>query len=130
MHANHPRNHRTLHYVNELEFQTKVQPDAKKGSWQWDIKTDLTTWSEQLYRIAGRDPETAVPSFKEHSSFYTLDSWDRLTAATVRLLQRGQPYELELQMRRPDGNRRRVMGSGEAVRDARGDIVRLVGTVE
>ena len=129
-HANYARSHGTLHYANELEFQTKVRPDAKKASWQWDIKTDVTTWSEQLYRIAGRDPEAAVPSFKEHSSFYTSDSWDRLTAATVRLLQTGQPYELELQMRRPDGTRRRVMGSGEAVRDAKGDILRLCGTVE
>ena len=129
-HANRSRNHRTLHHVNEFEFQTKVEPDAKKGSWQWDIKTDVTTWSEQLYRIAARDPETEVPSFKEHSAFYTSDSWARLTAATVRLLQTGQPYELELQMRRPDGHRRRVMGSGEAVRDAKGDIARLVGTVE
>jgi signal transduction histidine kinase len=128
--ANHPRNHRTLHYANELEFQTEVQPDTKKASWQWDIKTDVTTWSEQLYRIAGRDPETALPSFKEHSCFYTSDSWDRLSAATVRVLQTGQPYELELHMRWPDGTRRRVMGSGEAVRDAKGDILRLRGTVE
>jgi signal transduction histidine kinase len=127
-HVNHPRNHCTLHYANEFEFQTKVLP--KKASWQWNIKTDVTTWSEQLYRIAGRDPETTVPSFKEHSSFYTSDSWDRLTVATVRVLRTGQPYELELQMRRPDGTRRRVIGSGEAVRDAKGDILRLCGTVE
>jgi signal transduction histidine kinase len=128
--ANHPRNHCTLRYANELEFQTEVQPDTKKASWQWDIKTDVTTWSEQLYRIAGRDPETTLPSFKEHSCFYTSDSWDRLTAATVRVLQTGQPYELELHMRWPDGTRRRVMGRGEAVRDAKGDILRLCGTVE
>jgi signal transduction histidine kinase len=129
-HANHPRNHGTPHYANELEFQTKVHPDTKKASWQWDIRTDVTTWSEQLYRIAGRDPETTLPSFKEHSRFYTSVSWDRLTAATARVLQTGQPYELELQIRRPDGTRRRVMGSGEAVRDAKGDILRLCGTVE
>jgi signal transduction histidine kinase len=128
--ANHPRNHCGLHHVNELEFQPKVQPEAKKGSWQWDIRTDVTTWSEQLYRIAGRDPVTALPSFKKHSCFYTSDSWDRLTAATVRVLRTGQPYELELQMRRPDGTRRRVIGSGGAVRDAKGDILRLCGTVE
>jgi two-component system, NarL family, sensor histidine kinase UhpB len=129
-HANRPRNHFTLRYADEIEFQTRVQPDAKKASWQWDIKTDVTTWSEQLYRIAGRNPEAAVPSFKEHLCFYTSDSWDRLAAATVQVLQTGQPYELELQMRRPDGTRRRVIGSGEAVRDDKGDILRLCGTIE
>ena len=143
--AYHLRGNSTRHHGNERE--AKIQPEIneraltrevelagvphdKKGRWQWDIRTDVTSWSEQLYRIAGRDPETAVPSFKEHSSFYTADSWDRLTAATVRVLQTGQPYELELQLRRPDGSRRRVIGSGEAVHDARGDILRLCGTVE
>jgi signal transduction histidine kinase len=145
--ACHLRGHSTRYYSSEREVNAKVQPEMngraftreteldeqaqdKKGSWQWDLRTDVTSWSEPLYRIAGRDPETAVPSFKEHSSFYTSDSWDRLTAATVQLLQTGQPYELELQMRQPDGTRRHVIGSGEAVRDVRGDILRLCGTVE
>jgi signal transduction histidine kinase len=129
-HANHPRNHCTLHCADELVVQTKIQPEANKATWQWDIKTDVTTWSEQLYRIAGRDPGTAVPSFKKHSSFYTSDSWDRLTAATVRVLKTGQPYALELQMRRPDGTRRRVMSRGEAERGVNGEILQLCGTVD
>jgi two-component system, NarL family, sensor histidine kinase UhpB len=150
VHANYLGNHSTLYYPAERELKAKVQrkdneeappirreveqrggqQDANKGSWQWDIKTDIATWSEQLHRIAGRDPMTKVPSLKEHSSFYTSDSWHRLTAATVRLLQTGEPYELKLQMLRPDGTRRWVTGSGEAVRDASGNILRLCGTVE
>src|SRR5882762_2673204 len=149
-HANHLRNPSTLYHPDERELKTKArsednekaplvsigverrggQQDANKGSWQWDIKTDITTWSEQLHRIAGRDPMATVPSFKEHSSFYTSDSWDQLTTATLRLLQTGEPYELELQMLRPDGTRRSVSGSGEAVRDTSGYILRLCGTVE
>lgn len=148
--ANHARNLPTRYHPDERELKTKVQAenneeaslvrrevklgagqqDADKGSWQWDIKTDKTTWSEQLHRIAGRDPKAIVPSFKEHSSFYTPDSWERLTTATLRLLQTGEPYELELQMVRPDGARRWVSGSGEAERDANGSILRLCGTVE
>lgn len=149
MHANHRRSHSTLYHPYERELKTKVhpeanepvlvsrevevgeeQPDAEKAGWQWDIKTDITTWSEQLYRIAGRDPETALPSFKEHSSFYTSDSWGRLTAATLRVLRTGEPYELELHMLRSDGGRRSVISSGEAVRDTSGCILRLCGTVE
>jgi len=149
MHANHLRTHSTLYHPNERDLKTKVhpeaneqalvgrqlevgeeQPDAKKAKWQWDIKTDTTTWSEPLFRIAGRDPKTALPSFKEHSSFYTPDSWVRLTTATLRVLQTGEPYELELHILRPDGTRRWVIGSGEAVRDTSGCILRLCGAVE
>src|ERR1039458_1193131 len=149
MRANHVSSHSTLYHPNKRELESKVhgeadehtcvsrevklgaeQPDAKKASWQWDIKTDITTWSEELYRIAGRDPKTALPSFKEHSSFYSSDSWLRLTTATLGVLQTGEPYELELQMLRPDGTRRCVIGSGEAVRDTSGYILRLYGAVE
>jgi signal transduction histidine kinase len=147
-HANHRKNHSTLYHTNESELKTTFlsqtseqgfvttevelarQRDAKKASWKWDIKTDVTTWSEQLYRIAGRDPAMPLPSFREHSTFYTSDSWERLITATLRVLKTGEPYELELQMLRPDGTRKRVIGSGEAVRDADGDILRLCGTVE
>jgi hypothetical protein len=149
-HTNHLGTHSTLYRPAERELETKVQPedngevplvwrevenrggqqDANKGSWQWDIKTDITTWSEQLHRIAGHDPITKVPSFREHSCFYTSDSWEQLTTATLRLIQTGEPYKLELQMRLPDGRRRWVIGSGESVRDTDGNILRLRGTVE
>ena len=118
-------------YVVGKEFdQREEQENGNKGRWQWDIKTDITVWSEQLHRIVGRDPMTMLPSFRQHSCFYTPDSWAQLTAATLRLLKAGIPYELELQMLRPDGTRRRVIESGDAVRDLGGTILRLCGTVE
>ena len=103
---------------------------GQKGSWEWDMKTDVTTWSEQLYRIAGFDSNVAVPSFRGHSLFYTSESWDRLTVAVLEVFKTGAPYELELQMRRPDGTTRRIIGRGEAVRDSSNDILQLRGTVE
>jgi signal transduction histidine kinase len=102
---------------------------GQKGSWRWDLKTDVMTWSEQLYRIAGCDPQAAIPSFREHSRFYTAESWNRLTGAVLEVFKTGVPYELELQMCRPDGTKRRIIGRGEAVRDASNDIRQLHGTV-
>jgi len=104
--------------------------DAVKGSWQWDIKTDVTTWSEQLYWIIGRDRGSGVPCFREHSTFYTSSSWSLLLNATIELLRTGLPYELRLQMLHRDGTRRWVMIRGEPVRDDRGDLLQLRGTVE
>lgn len=36
--------------------RTRPVTVAKVGSWQWDPNTDTAILSEQLYRIAGRDP--------------------------------------------------------------------------
>src|SRR5215469_2924149 len=104
--------------------------DSVTGTWQWDIKTDVTPWSEQLYWIVGRDRGSGVPSFREHSTFYTFSSWNLLLNATIELLRTGLPYELRLQMLHIDGTRRWVMIRGEPVRDDRGDLLQLRGTVE
>lgn len=104
--------------------------DSAKGTWQWDIKNDVTTWSEQLYGIIGRDRSAGVPAFRQHSTFYTSGSWDLLLNATIELLHTGVPYELKVQMLHIDGTRRWVMVRAEAVRDDHGDLLQLRGTVE
>ena len=61
---------------SEAELR-EAQRLAKVGSWQWNPETDEVTWSEELYRIAGRDPEPAV-SYEEQSTLFTAESWERL----------------------------------------------------
>ena len=104
--------------------------DSCKGSWQWNLRTDITIWSQAMFRIIGLDQDSPIPAFKEHSCFYTSDSWNQLTDATLELLRTGTPYELKLQMLHTDGTRRWVIATGEAVRSDRGDVVQLRGTVE
>jgi len=104
--------------------------DSCKGSWRWNLRTDVTTWSQALFRIIGLDQDSAIPAFKEHSCFYTSDSWNQLTEATLELLRSGTPYELKLQMLHTDGTRRWVIATGEAVRVDHGGALQLRGTVE
>jgi PAS domain S-box-containing protein len=109
---------------------SEAQRLAQLGSWQWDSKADLVTWSDQLFRIAGRDPSSPAPRYKELRPLYTTESWERLQRAVEEALRTGTPYELDLEMVRPDGTTRWVCARGEAVRDAMGRITRLRGTVQ
>ena len=108
----------------------EAQRLAGVGSWQWDPDTDTVVWSEELYRIAGRDPSLPAVSYKEHSHLYTGESWDRLRAAVEAALDSGAPYELVLEMVRADGTHRWVTARGEAHRDSTGRIAGLRGTVQ
>src|SRR5688572_18544802 len=112
---------------NELK---EAQRLAGVGSWQWDPDTDTVGWSEELYRIAGRDASLPAVSYKEHSQLYTQESWDRLQGAVEAALDTGAPYELVLEMIRADGTHRWVTARGEARRDSAGRIARLRGTVQ
>ena len=108
----------------------EAQRLAGVGSWQWDPKTDTVVWSEELYRIAGRDPNLPAVTYGEHSQLYTGESWDRLRGAVEAALQTGASYELVLEMVRGDGTRRWVTARGEAQRDPTGGVTGLRGTVQ
>ena len=107
----------------------EAQRLARVGSWWWDPATDSVTWSEGLYRIAGRDPKTPPPGLKKHDRLYTSESFTRLTAAVERAVHTGTPFELTLEMVRADGSLRLVTSRGEAERDAGGRVVLVRGTV-
>jgi PAS domain S-box-containing protein len=108
----------------------EAQRLAQVGSWQWDPLTDTVTWSRELYRIVGRDPNLPAASYKEHSQILTAESWERLQRSVEEALRRGIPYELDLEYVRPDGSTLWARARGEAQRDITGHIVRLRGTAQ
>jgi PAS domain S-box-containing protein len=113
----------------EMELK-EAQRLAGVGGWQWDPDTDTVVWSEELYRIAGRDPSLPAVNYKEHAQLYTRESWDRLQGAVETALRTGAPYELVLEMVRADGTHRWIMARGEAQRDSTGHVAGLRGTVQ
>jgi PAS domain S-box-containing protein len=108
----------------------EAQRLARLGSWQWDPHTDAVTWSAELYRLAGYDPDLPSPSFDDHQQFFSPESWDRLKQSVERALRTGVPYELDLEAIRPDGTRLWVTTRGEAVLDAGGRPIYLRGTTQ
>ncbi|PWB66493.1 MAG: hybrid sensor histidine kinase/response regulator, partial [Deltaproteobacteria bacterium] len=108
----------------------EAQRVAHVGSWKWDPETDTVTWSEELYRIAGRDPKSKAPKFAtELPACYTPESWARLQLLVENALRTGAPYEADLEVVRPDGSTRWTAASGEAVCDPVGRLIGLRGTV-
>ncbi|MCJ7600947.1 MAG: PAS domain-containing protein, partial [Desulfobulbaceae bacterium] len=106
-----------------------AQRIAHVGNWSWDAKNDLVIWSEELYGIAGLDPARPAPTYAEHPSLYSPESWQELNFCVKRALSEGTAYHLELVMIRPSGEHRNTITIGEAVKDKEGHIVGLFGVV-
>jgi len=104
---------------------------ARVGNWLWDPKTKApVSWSEELYRIHGRDPSLPVPSHEEFAQLFTPESWRRLSAALEKGLQTDSVGEIELELVSADGSTRWLAARGEAVRDAAGRLNYLRGTAQ
>ncbi|MCX9083368.1 MAG: PAS domain S-box protein [Candidatus Methanoperedens sp.] len=108
----------------------EAQHLAHIGSWHWTMATDKVKWSNELYHINGYDPDSSAPGYKEMSSFYTTQSWKKLNEVVGKALQRGEPYDLDLEMIRSDGTLINTSTRGEADYDTSGKIIGLHGTVQ
>src|SRR3954471_7880431 len=117
--------------LRRKEFELReAQRLAGIGSWHWDRGSGTVTWSEELFRLAGRDPSLPAVSYEQHPELYSVESWNRLKAAVDTSLETGAPYELLLEMICADGSRRWVTARGEVERGSTGDIIGLRGTVQ
>jgi PAS domain S-box-containing protein len=96
----------------------------------WDVETDTSTWSEEMYRLTGWDPAQPAPRRAERSKVYTAESWRRLDQAVSWTLATGDPFELDLDVIRPDGAIRHTHARGAAARDRNGQVIRVYGTLQ
>jgi PAS domain S-box-containing protein len=109
---------------------SRTESIARIGSWQWEVERDLVTWSDELFRIFGRDPASPAPSFAEHHQLYFPQDMARLQNAVERALAKAEPYELELRARRCDGGTRYCHAVGFPEVDADGRVFRLYGFLQ
>ena len=123
------RRHAEASLHRSEEELREAQRLARVGSWWWDPTTDTVTWSEGLYRIAGRDPKMPPPASRSTSAFYTAESFApterRGGTGRCRRGRRSSSSWRWCGRRRP----RSVTSRGEAERDADGQVVLVRGTV-
>ncbi|HBK55931.1 MAG TPA: histidine kinase [Xanthomonadales bacterium] len=99
------------------------------GSWSYDPERDMSWWSERMYHIYGLPVDCEQRHREAHLDMYTPESRHRLDAAIERALHSGEPYSLDLEFIRPDGERRWISARSERVFDHVGNP-RLVGVVQ
>ncbi len=108
----------------------EAQQLAGVGSWDWNLRTNAHTWSDEIYRIYGRDPALPPAGYPEVQHYFTPDSWALLSAAVEQSLAKGIPYACDAEVTRPDGSHRWIIARGAAKRAVDGTIIGLYGTVQ
>ncbi|MGC9524748.1 MAG: ATP-binding protein [Limnospira sp.] len=112
---------------NEIRLK-EAQRIAHVGSWELDVGTKTSAWSEEMYRIAGRDPVSFDITYSNILNLLPLEDRDKLKKAVERAIADGTPYEVEHRILGLDGSVRHVVSRGEAIFDERGKVVKVRGT--
>ncbi|WP_097866286.1 PP2C family protein-serine/threonine phosphatase [Streptomyces sp. rh34] len=90
------------------------------GSAEWNLLTDESCWSEELYEIFGRPPGSTPLSLDDLPSVLLAEDQPLLTAMVTGCLVDGRPMDGEFRIVRPDGHLRTLHMTGEPVLDAEG----------
>ncbi|WP_409330131.1 SpoIIE family protein phosphatase [Trujillonella humicola] len=100
------------------------------GIWERDLRTGTVSWDERCAAIFGRDVALADGDLDEvlRSGVHP-DDLAAVREAMTRADAGSGEYSLESRVIRADGSVRWTVSRGRAVRDVRGERVRMVGTI-
>jgi PAS domain S-box-containing protein len=103
---------------------------AHLASFQWEVNTNTTIWSPELFRFFNLDPALGTPNLEGQARLYTPASLKLLYDAVDKALTHGMPYELELTAKRSDGEERPCIVKAFPQRDGNGRVVHILGLVQ
>ncbi len=108
----------------------EAQAIAQIGSFFWDTRTHQVTWSDELYRIYGRDRATFAPTFHSYvESMHPIDR-PRVVETLKAALTDPAPFAHDYRVTLPDGRLRWMQARVRAVLGPGGDVIGLGGTCQ
>src|SRR6478735_5414527 len=101
---------------------------ANMGDYDWHIATDTNTWSDQLFRIYGHEPQSFNPSYEKFLSLIHPDDRERISGLHQHAYATGEPYAMIERIVRPDGEVRYLSSNGEVIFGEDKVPIRMRGT--
>ncbi|MGM0487555.1 MAG: sigma 54-interacting transcriptional regulator [Planctomycetota bacterium] len=112
------------------ERLAEAQRIAHLGSWDWDIARNELSWSDEVYRIFGLQPQEFGATYDAFLASVHVDDREAVEQAVKRALtDSASHYRIEHRVMRPDGANRVVREQGRVTFDADGRPVHMIGTV-
>lgn len=115
----------------EIERQNdlfaKAQDLAKVGAWEYDVQSQVSTWTDELYQIYGL-PTSTEPGLERAFQLYHEDSRVRVQEAFREAIANGTPYDLEAQITTPNGEDRWIRTKADP-QTADGEVVHVRGAI-
>ncbi|MBI2951475.1 PAS domain S-box protein, partial [bacterium] len=106
---------------------TEAQKLAHLGSWEWNIRTNRVTWSDELYRIYGLEPQEFEATYEAYLELVYPDDRGLVRKVIETALRDLKPFAFEERILRPDGTIRALQSQGEVSLGEDGKPLRMVG---
>ncbi|OQP66280.1 hypothetical protein A3860_12305 [Niastella vici] len=102
---------------------------ASLGSWETDLATGATIWSDELFRIFGLEPTDAAPTMDQRLDVVHPDDREYVLATMKAVTEGKGEFDLEFRSLRPNGDIRVIHSQGQVVKNHLGESEKLIGVV-
>jgi PAS domain S-box-containing protein len=115
---------------SEAEFRLEeAEKMASLGIWSFNLQNQKMTWSKELYKIFGLDPQGGPPSFENFLKAIHPDDVASVLESITECQEKGISYNVRHRVLHK-GAVRWIDGSGRAILDDNQKIVRLTGVCQ
>lgn len=108
----------------------EAQKLAHFGSWNWDIETNTLTWSDEVYRIFGLEPQKRDTTFESYLEVLHPEDGDFILNIVNNAGEQNEPFSYYYRIIRPDGEVRILYAHRNVASDEDGNPVRTFGTLQ
>lgn len=100
---------------------------APMGTWEWDIASDQVVWSDTLWRMFGREPNSRALNLAAFAETIHPDDREQVLAHVDQAIRQRHFFSMTFRIVLPDGRVRWILAHGDLICDARGQPKTLFG---
>src|SRR6266481_5722253 len=108
----------------------EAQRVAHVGYWEWDLRTDHMTWSDETYRIYGLHPQERPMDLATIRELVHPEDREFVFRKAAEAIQAEVRADVEHRIVRPSGEVRVVHSQGDLKKDAAGRPWQMFGTAQ
>jgi len=107
-----------------------AQNIAKIGNWTWNIVKNTLTWSDEIYRIFGFEPQSITPTYERLIELTHPDDRHLIELNVKRIFAGETDYRVEHRIINQQNNIIHVVELAEVVFNERQEPIKILGTIQ
>ncbi len=116
--------------LRERDEMLRIALDANgMGLWVWDLQNGRVYWSDEMYRLGGREPGSVEPTVEAWIESVIKDDRARVVESRRRSCEAGVDYHEVYRLRWGDGSLHWIESQGKCLRNSEGKVIRVVGVL-
>jgi PAS domain S-box-containing protein len=108
----------------------EAQELAHIGSWEWDIPTNVVTWTDELFRLFGLEPQSVEVDYESFLERVHPEDRDLVAGIVEQASRDHRPFAFDHRIVLEGGAVRWIQARGRVIVDESGSAVHMTGTAQ